>query len=159
MNFSSLARRIYFNRIFKTCCFEKWIQFLTHSASYSSVFLADTFRSAIPSWFATAVWSDFLFVQFPGFRRHNVVCSRSRSTYYLLVFYEHPSPPDMLANSNWITRASRAFKHSGCLVNYALSLSNADPNKAPARRKMGRKTDWLTNCALSASRLFPIYYH
>lgn len=33
----------------------------------------------------------------------------------------------------------------GCLVNYVLSLSNADPNKAPARRKMGRKTDWLTN--------------
>lgn len=47
----------------------------------------------------------------------------------------------------------------GCLVNYVLSLSNADPNKAPARRKMGRKTDWLTNSALSASRLFPIYHH
>lgn len=55
---------------------------------------------------------------------------------------------------------------SGCLVNYTLSLSNADPayrNKgrsaagAPHERWGERRL--LMNSALSTSRLFPIYHH
>lgn len=131
MNFSSLVRKIYFNRIFKTCCFEKWIQFLTHLASYSSVFFAHAFRPAIPSWFATAVWSDFLFVQFPSFRRRNVAGrSRCRSFYVQRSRVLRTSITSGYADEfelDYTRQPSLQTFRPGCLVNYALSLSNADP--------------------------------
>lgn len=53
----------------------------------------------------------------------------------------------------------------GCLVNYTLSLSNADPAYRNKGRSAGAPHErWderrlLMNSALSTSRLFPIYHH
>lgn len=109
---------------------------LTQHLIYSLVFFTHTFRCAVSPQFA----GDPIF-----YSLNSPVLVAATSAVVLPSRVLRTSITSGHAGEfDWITRASRAFQHSGYLVNYTLSLSNADPayrnkGRSAAPRRAGAK--------------------
>lgn len=163
MNFSDLTQNL-LQLHFQDLLLWKMNTASQRSALYSLIFFVDSFHSAVSSWSAAVI------IRFSTYRER--LSPRRKATSVVLVVTTFSCFTDIhhlricrRIRLDYTRQPSLQTFRSGCLVNYTLSLSNADPAYRNKGRSAGAPHErwderWLLmNSALSTSRLFPIYHH